>query len=294
MLAFLLVVSLAACGTEASRDATWANPPTTGLFGQTTATAPSTTLDQTTTTIPVTTSTLAQEPTFLALEAPIDGQFVVSSTLAVRGVATPDAVVRVGGAETRTSDDPGQVYEIDGEKVSSFELPIVLADGENVIEVKADGEETSQATVVVTVTYLPDAAEEFAYFKQVSATEVVADYAQFLTGEEADEAAVEAGVIEAGDHVPNDYFIVNENPRLRTWPVAEEAFVILPTFETGPVTDVPVPMDEWLAMFDEGEPWPEKKVPADDRFFGPGAPWASYWLTVSDGVVVQIRQQFLP
>jgi hypothetical protein len=288
----VIMVTLAACSGDASTT-TWANAPTTAATTDTTLTLPTTSTNDPTPTS--TSTTIAEEPAFLALETPLDGQIVVKRTLTVRGAATPDSTVRIGGAETKTPDDPGEIYQLDGVDVSSFELLIDLEEGENLIEVKADAETTSQTTVTLTVTYLAEATEEFAYLKHVAEDELVADYAQFLTGEEADEAAVDAGFIEPGEHVPNDYYIVNENPRLRTLPISVEALIILPTFESGPITDVRVDIDEWLSMFDNGEPWPENQVPANDRFFAPGAPWTPYWLTVAaNGVVVQIRQQYLP
>ena len=42
-----------------------------------------------------------------------------------------------------------------------------------------------------------------------------------LTGQEAVDAAVEAGYIAPGEDLPNDYFIRNENPQKREFTVAD-------------------------------------------------------------------------
>lgn len=107
------------------------------------------------------------------------------------------------------------------------------------------------------------------------------DLAYFLTGEEANEAAAEHG-----DEVPvpNDYYIVNDNPRLRTLDVdpGVEVWVI-----------------DWANCCDpvEGE-----IQPFVDAFATRHHPWnalyqgrqAPYWVTVKDGLVVKIEVQYLP
>ena len=47
------------------------------------------------------------------------------------------------------------------------------------------------------------------------------DYAEMLTGQEAMDAAVEAGYIAPGEDLPNDYFIRNDNPQKREFTVAD-------------------------------------------------------------------------
>lgn len=107
------------------------------------------------------------------------------------------------------------------------------------------------------------------------------DLAYFLTGEEANEAAAEHG-----DEVPvpNDYYIVNDNPRLRTLDVDP---------------DVEVWVIDWADCCDvvEGEVQPfvdafeTRHHPWDAMYQGREAP---YWITVEDGAVVKIEVQYLP
>lgn len=72
---------------------------------------------------------------------------------------------------------------------------------------------------------VPDGVS-FGYVKQVDVDNVTItiDIAQLLTGDAANKAAIEDGVITGiGDDatVPNDYYVRNENTKLRTAPVAD-------------------------------------------------------------------------
>jgi hypothetical protein len=110
---------------------------------------------------------------------------------------------------------------------------------------------------------------------------LVFDLAYFLTGDEANQAAAEHG-----DEVPvpNDYYIVNDNPRLRTLDVAP---------------NVEVRVIDWTNCCElvQGEVQPFMDAFAtnhhawDALYKGSEAP---YWLTVEGGVVVKIEVQYLP
>ena len=107
------------------------------------------------------------------------------------------------------------------------------------------------------------------------------DLAYFLTGDEANQAAAEHG-----DEVPvpNDYYIVNDNPKLRT-------LAILPNVE--------VQVIDWTNCCElvQGEVQPFMDAFAtrhhawDALYQGSEAP---YWVTVQDGAVVTIEVQYLP
>jgi hypothetical protein len=92
------------------------------------------------------------------------------------------------------------------------------------------------------------------------------DLAQFLTG-----AAAEAAAAERGDEVNNDYYIVNDNPRLRT--LIAEGDTVVRVLEGG----TPDLMDTNVADF------------AVER-----SPEAGFWVTIEDGIVTRIEQQFVP
>jgi hypothetical protein len=102
------------------------------------------------------------------------------------------------------------------------------------------------------------------------------DLIQFFTGEAATKAAAEDG---EESPPPNDYYIRNVNNRLRTLPVASDAPItvnVLAAQSTGSSTkDVSVTVDELASYF-------------------PNSGTAPFWITVEQGQVTKIAQQFLP
>ena len=93
------------------------------------------------------------------------------------------------------------------------------------------------------------------------------DLAYFLTGGEAEAAAAAKG-----ETVENDYFIVNDNARLRTLIVGGDAVV--------------------RVLADTGGPTLEPSNVADfavDRHQASG-----FWVTIADGLVTEIEEQYVP
>lgn len=107
------------------------------------------------------------------------------------------------------------------------------------------------------------------------------DVVQWLTGDEADRAAAEDGFVEPGEDVPNDYYVRNVNERLRTLAIGDArtiAVVERSCCDTQPLASVA----EWVEWYRASDP---------DGFGGPGAYW---WVTVDDGRVVGIEEQYRP
>jgi hypothetical protein len=102
------------------------------------------------------------------------------------------------------------------------------------------------------------------------------DLIQFFAGEAATKAAAEDG---QESPPPNDYYIRNVNPRLRTLPVRSGAPItvnVLAAGSTGNATkDVSVTLDELAGYF-------------------PNSGTAPFWITVDQGQVTKVAQQFLP
>ena len=102
------------------------------------------------------------------------------------------------------------------------------------------------------------------------------DLIQFFTGAAATKAAAEDG---EESPPPNDYYIRNVNSRLRTLPVRSDAPItvnVLAAQSTGSSTkDVSVTVDELASYF-------------------PNSGTAPFWITVEQGQVTKIAQQFLP
>lgn len=159
--------------------------------------------------------------------------------------------------------------------------------------------DTTTTTVPETTTTtkpLPEGVREFAYVVAVEASNagnvvVTADYAQFLTGEEANQAAIEDGFIVEGETVPNDYYIVNENPQLRELVLDPDApIVLIACFIDGEcVTQVRVTIDQWMQLLDGETP----------DGFGDGFQWYGqaalpYWLILDGETIVGVEEQYLP
>jgi len=110
---------------------------------------------------------------------------------------------------------------------------------------------------------------------------MVFDLAYFLTGEDANQAAAEHG---DETPVPNDYYIVNDNPKLRTLVVAP---------------DVELWVIDWGNCC---EPVQGEIQPFADAFETSNHRWdamyqgaeSQYWVTVEGGQVVAIEEQYLP
>jgi hypothetical protein len=117
----------------------------------------------------------------------------------------------------------------------------------------------------------------------VAGRTVTFDVIQFLTGEDAAAAYLEDTGETGGP--PNDYHLRNVNPRLRTLPVSDDVTVTVvrlgePT-GAGSVSwtlaTLPDHLDETAPTEDLGR-----------------LGWNPYWLTVDDGTVVAIDEQYLP
>ena len=101
------------------------------------------------------------------------------------------------------------------------------------------------------------------------------DLAEFLTDEAAQDAAEEHG-----DEATDGYYIVNDNPRLRTLPVAGDVQVrYIPMSACCDL--VPGTWDQFVEAANA-------TAPTD---LDASAPW---WITVRDEQIVRIEQQYLP
>jgi hypothetical protein len=104
------------------------------------------------------------------------------------------------------------------------------------------------------------------------------DLAYFYTGDQATQIAQQRG-----DPPPESgYYIVNDNPRLRSVPVADDAEVrYIP--ETRCCDPVPGNLDAW-ALSVNGT--------AQTDYPNPDITW--WWIAVSSGEITSIEQQYLP
>lgn len=111
------------------------------------------------------------------------------------------------------------------------------------------------------------------------------DYVEFLTGEAANQAAVEAGEIEPGEDVPNDYYIRNVNPLKREFRVSPSVDIRTSTrWAPNDGWGAPCTWEDFMGFWGPG-PLPE----------GDTHQHAVPWWIVRDGTeVISIEEQYIP
>ncbi|MEX2421268.1 MAG: hypothetical protein WD670_05555, partial [Actinomycetota bacterium] len=127
--------------------------------------------------------------------------------------------------------------------------------------------------------------EHFGFIEKVSPRPgtMVFDLAYFFTGDEANEVAASRG-----DEVPvpNDFYIVNDNPRLRKRALDPDVEIVLIDWNTCCDVTIIAPVDVFA------EAMQGSFIEIDGQIFGGfGSP---YFLTVENGLIVRITEQFLP
>jgi hypothetical protein len=134
----------------------------------------------------------------------------------------------------------------------------------------------------------PSPAEQFGYIRSVStagpAATLAFDEAEFLTGDAAQKAAEEDGVVAPGETVPNDYYIRNRDQTTQTLRIANDAKITAkrcPLCRHGRDGQ----LDPFLASFKKG------RQTFADPYRGK---YSLYWLTIKDGEVAAIDEQYVP
>jgi hypothetical protein len=124
----------------------------------------------------------------------------------------------------------------------------------------------------------------FVRFVDVAGRTIEFDLAYWLSGEEANQAYQEA----TGDRgpVPNDHFVVNDNPALRTLVLAPDARLVL--LDWNHCCDATFDGD--LAIFARAVELQDDVLDGDLLYRG----LSSWWVTVENGVVTRIEEQYSP
>jgi len=124
--------------------------------------------------------------------------------------------------------------------------------------------------------------DNFGFIKSVDVGShtLVFDLAQLLTGDAAVQAAIEDGVIKPGEVLDNDYYIRNRNTLLRTVPF---------------VPDVDIELVDWANCCEtpktgDLEAFAEGFASPDAVYHGGLSP---YWLTIHDGTIEKIEEQYI-
>lgn len=107
------------------------------------------------------------------------------------------------------------------------------------------------------------------------------DYAEMLTGQEAIDAALEAGVIEPGEDLPNDYFIRNTNPQKREFEISSPIDITTSTWDG--VMEKPVNWAQFLSFWSATPPAGAEHLTE--------VPW---WIERDGQTIIKIDEQYLP
>ena len=151
-----------------------------------------------------------------------------------------------------------------------------------------DATDAPSTTATPTDAPLPD-GRSFGFIRSVDARArtISFDLAEFLEGDEADEAYREDSGLSGDEEVENDYYVRNQNPRLRTLEVAEDAKIRV---VGDPPDTVEGSWDDFAAAFSSDEIQPFN----DDGSASYRGANGRYWITVADGSVVSIEEQYVP
>ncbi|GGH32127.1 hypothetical protein GCM10008013_36340 [Paenibacillus segetis] len=116
---------------------------------------------------------------------------------------------------------------------------------------------------------------------------VTVDPIQWYEGEAA-EVAFQANEPDAGiDGPPDGYYIVNDDEQLTRYPVAKDAEVLMQIYDrTGNLEDMDIQWNELISLEKFGEIFSHNELIDLSQF--------PYHITIKDGQVVRIVQQFIP
>lgn len=132
---------------------------------------------------------------------------------------------------------------------------------------------------------VPTSTEEFfAFVLSVDDSEITFDRAEILTGEEAHDAAVAAGVIGEDEDLPNDFFISNPDEASQTAALSAAGTYILLGFDEGQaIEEVSVDRDELITALQDGE-----------GYYGIVVGETPMTLVTSGGEVIAATQVYFP
>lgn len=165
--------------------------------------------------------------------------------------STPSSTTTPSPSPTDTPSSSPEPSETQTPEPSGSESPI-LEDGHHFVFVKR-------------ALYPPDGSPRVRF-----------DLAEYLTGTQGEQAAEDHG-----DEFVNGYYIVNDNPRLRILPLADDVEVgYIPATQCCELQ--PGDIDAWLESINQTN---------QTDYGGKDVPW---WFTVEGGEITLIEQQYLP
>lgn len=173
--------------------------------------------------------------------------------------------------ETEKNDDAKTTQNSDAETVAKSEKETVTEKEE-----KSSNIEITKESGEKKYCYIRKLIEENGDYY------IVTDFIQFLYGDEAVEVAKKRGfaeydIDENGDtifSVPNDYIILNDNPKLRTFKLSKDVYIRLIDWES-----------ERLDIKENCQP---TEMNLNEEYSSP------YYLTYTNGVVDSIWEEYTP
>ena len=288
-IAFVAAVVLlaTACSSTTGDTTTTSGPADTTTTTSTTSsvTATSTTSATTTTTTASTTTTTTEGPVLHVAGSTV--VYTPTGEVVVQGWVEGPATVTVGWTEATTYENPGGRTD--------FSADLVMDVGTADVEIVATDPTGASASETITIVTDPDLVRQFAFITAVDpeSNTLEADYAEWFTGEEAAAAAIADGEGSSDGTYDLDFYIRNRNDRLRTLDLAPDADVVLIVCyepDVGPcVTTRPVGVVTFGDLLSD----PDSALTTQGWYWY-GAGDIPYWLTLSDDVVIQIEEQYLP
>jgi hypothetical protein len=206
----------------------------------------------------------------------------------------PEALVRVEASSPGRSTVSADVLELPSEIAQHLNAFVLVVDPSGPVQLTGyDGSGQAVATGSVggsaqapspAATALED-GRHFGYVRSVDpdASTIEFDLAYFLSGQEANDAYHAAG---GTGPVPNDHFVVNDNPMLRTLALAPDVRLRLLDWNHCCETF----FDADLSLF--GQAIKEQADITDGDLIYRGQ--SSWWITIENGVVTEIEEQYSP
>jgi len=213
-------------------------------------------------------------------------------------VFSRDGRVRVSGWLDRPADvtvggNPVEVLDNQYEGLSTFETLLELEPGEYGIPISASDSRGLTNEVFLSVLVDPALETQLALVDEIDLVErtVVAEYVEFLLGDDATAAAREDGFIGEDEEIPGGFYLRKGDQQADTLTLGDpDVVTVLACFEQGQcAVEHAVEIDTWAELLADPD------MAKDELgWFWYGAGQAPFWLTLQDGVVVQIVEQYLP
>lgn len=203
---------------------------------------------------------------------------IVALLAALLGAGGMYAFVHLSGGARGPASTAAATATAGGEAVVATAPPVTPP--------AAGGSGTAPSSGGKTAPEEPPPAEtgrEFAFIRKMSAKSgtwyMTVDYAQWLTGDAAAKAAKAHG---DESPPPNDYYVVNDNPKLRTFPVSDAATVQFKGPGIWKWAGESIPIDQFASGFNGSGPDVNRLKET------------YYWVVLKNGTITGVEEQWVP